>query len=111
MIGEKPVDLFKAMIVSGNGDVQELVVLSEFDADGDIERIGRTTEFCQVVLVRHIFVAYAQHFQVGCGIIDLRDNKLPYATTLCLIKELLNWQSTVFETEAGVTVEKHWSGG
>ena len=46
MMRKEPVDPFKAVVIPGDNDIQQFIVPSEFNTDGDFQFVGFFAIFC-----------------------------------------------------------------
>src|SRR5690606_13403330 len=108
MMRQKPVDAFKALIVLRDGDVQQLVVATEFNTDSDFERISRFPVLCQVVpLVCRMLRAETEHFDIRGGIVNFRKDKLMYPVSPSFVEQALYGKGSVLEAERSMAIKVH----
>jgi hypothetical protein len=77
MIGQKVIDLFKAIIIHGNGGIQKFAISPEFNTRDDIQH-----ELIPVLLT------YPEHLDIGGCVVDIAQYQPVHMIPLSLQKQL-----------------------
>ena len=91
MVRKESVDSFKPLVVSGDSDVQQLVVAAEFNTDGNLQGIGWVTVFGEIVpLTRSVFGTKPTHFDIRGGVVYFGQDEFMYPFSTRFVEKALH---------------------
>jgi hypothetical protein len=104
---EKTIEFFESFIIFSNSDIEQLILLSELNANGDLKLIGFPTIQSLTSFMGKILGTQPKHLNVRSGVIDFGKDKFMNTAPPRFIKKVIYLKRTVFKAKGCMTIQIH----